>query len=88
MTEFNRTKSIFLIGFDQAILAPIRIGDIDSVIVQNTYRMGESAMRRMDEELHGGAKQNYEVIPPLLVTRETIDSESVREALDIYWFQS
>ena len=45
-------------------------------------------MRRMDEELHGGAKQNYEVIPPLLVTRETIDSESVREALDIYWFQS
>ena len=42
MTEFNRTKSIFLIGFDQAILAPIRIGDIDSVIVQNTYRMGES----------------------------------------------
>lgn len=88
LTEFNRTKSIYLIGFDQTILAPIRIGDIDSVIIQNTYRMGESAMRTMDEELHGGAKQNYEVIPPLLVTRETIDTEAVREALDIYWFQS
>lgn len=88
MTEFKRTKSIFLIGFDQAILAPIRIGDIDSVVIQNTNRMGQAAMQRIDEELHGGAKKSYEIVPPILVTRATIDSEAVREALDISWFQN
>ncbi|MDE8346306.1 MAG: GNAT family N-acetyltransferase, partial [Acidocella sp.] len=44
LTEFNRTSTTRLVGFDQNILAPIRTGQIDSVVVQNTNQMGRAAM--------------------------------------------
>ncbi|MGB7549572.1 MAG: substrate-binding domain-containing protein [Terracidiphilus sp.] len=88
LTEFNRTLTTPLVGFDQNILAPIRTGQIDSIIIQNTYRMGRAAMQLMAEEIKGGATQQYVIVQPELVTRETIDSEAVKETLDLAWFKS
>jgi ribose transport system substrate-binding protein len=86
-TEFNRTLTIRLVGFDQNLLAPIRTGQIDSVIIQNTYQMGRAAMNLMAEEIGGGAKKQYVIVPPELVTKETIDSDKVKETLDLDWFK-
>lgn len=86
LTEFNKTSSIHLVGFDQNLLVPLRTGGIDSVIMQNTNQMGRSAMTLMEEELHGGAQQEYVMLQPQLVTRENIDSDAVREILDLGWF--
>lgn len=87
LTEFHRTGSTPLIGFDQNILAPIRSGAIDSVVMQNTYQMGRAAMKLMSEEIRGGASQPYVMVPPQIVTRENIDSSAVRETLDLAWYQ-
>ena len=86
LTEFNKTSSTHLIGFDQNLLVPVRTGGIDSVIMQNTNQMGRAAMKLMQEELTGGATQNYVVLQPQLVTRENIDSDAVKEILDLGWF--
>jgi ribose transport system substrate-binding protein len=86
LTEFNRTSTIHLIGFDQNLLVPVRTGGIDSIIMQNTNQMGRAAMKLMGQELNGGAEQNYVVLQPQLVTRENIDSAAVREILDLGWF--
>jgi ribose transport system substrate-binding protein len=76
-----------LVGFDQNILAPIRIGEIDSVVIQNTFQMGRVAMKLMAEEIKGTPSQPYVTVQPLLVTRETIDSTAIRETLDLAWYK-
>lgn len=86
LTEFNKTSSIHLVGFDQNLLIPIRTGGIDSIIMQDTQQMGRAAVKLMGEELDGGAKQEYVVLQPQLVTRENIDSDAVKTMLDLSWF--
>jgi ribose transport system substrate-binding protein len=86
LTEFNKTSATHLVGFDQNLLVPVRTGGIDSLIMQNTYQMGRAAMKLMGEELSGGATQQYVVLQPQLVTRENIDSDSVKAMLDLSWF--
>lgn len=87
LTEFNRTTNTPLVGFDQNLLAPIRTGEIDSVVIQDTDQMGKAAMQLMDEELHGGAKQPRVTIEPRLVTAQTIDSPAIQEILDLSWYK-
>jgi ribose transport system substrate-binding protein len=87
LTEFKRTRTTPLVGFDQNILAPIRIGEIDSVVIQNTFQMGRVAMKLMAEEIKGTPSQPYVTVQPLLVTRETIDSTAIRETLDLAWYK-
>jgi len=87
LSEFKRTATTPLVGFDQNILAPIRTGEIDSVVIQNTYQMGRAAMKLMAEEINAGASQKYVIVQPELVTRETIDSHAVKQSLDLDWFR-
>ena len=86
LIEFDRTRSTPLVGFDQNILAPVRTGEIDSVVILNTYQMGRSAMRLMADQISGNLREQYVIVQPQLVTRETIDSSAVRETLDLNWF--
>jgi ribose transport system substrate-binding protein len=86
LTEFDKTSAIRLVGFDQNLLAPIRTGAIDSVIMQNTYQMGRAAMTLMEEELHEGARRSQLVLQPVEVTKANLDSAAVREILDLSWF--
>jgi ribose transport system substrate-binding protein len=86
LTEFDKTSTIRLVGFDQNLIAPIRTGGIDSVIMQNTHEMGRAAMMLMNEELHLGATRSHIVLQPLLVTKANLDSDIVKEILDLRWF--
>ena len=86
LTEFDKTSAIHLVGFDQNLIAPIRTGGIDSVIMQNTHEMGRAAMTLMNEELHLGVPQSRVILQPLLVTRANLDSDMVKGILDLRWF--
>jgi ribose transport system substrate-binding protein len=86
LTELNRTSTIHLIGFDQNLIAPIRTGAIDSVIMQNTHGMGREAMILMNDELQLRVPRSRVVLQPVLVTKANLDSAEVKEILDLRWF--
>jgi ribose transport system substrate-binding protein len=86
LAEFGKEKTIKLVGFDQDLLPPIRTGGIDSVVAQNTYAMGQAAMEIMNQELHGASHISTQVVLPVLLTQENIDSPDTRQLLNITWW--
>jgi len=86
LVEFDKVGTIKLVGFDQDLIPPIRNGGIDSVVVQNTYEMGRLAMDLMDDELHGKGSATVLKVPPVLMTRENVDSAQIRQILNMAWW--
>lgn len=86
LVEFGKAGTIKLVGFDQDLIPPIRNGGIDSVIAQNTYAMGRMAMDLMDRELHGKGSATVLEVPPVLMTRDNLDSADVRQVLNLAWW--
>jgi len=86
LAEFDKTQSIKLVGFDQDLMPPIRTGGLDSVVMQRTYDMGRTAMELMDAQLHGRPVPGVTVFPPMLMTRENIDSPEIRQQLTANWW--
>lgn len=87
LIEFKENGKIPLVGFDQTVLAPIRTGELDAIVLQNTFRMGQAAMRNLAENLGKQRAPAKVVIEPELVTKNTIDSTEVRQALDLDWWR-
>jgi ribose transport system substrate-binding protein len=86
LVEFDKTRAIKLVGFDQDLMPPIRTGGIDSVVMERTYDMGHIAMEIMDGLVHGRRVQGINVVPPILMTRENIDSPEIRAQLMADWW--
>jgi ribose transport system substrate-binding protein len=86
LVEFGKEKAVKLVGFDQDLLLPIRTGGIDSVVGQNTYEMGRSAMNIISGQLHGVPQPARLLVSPVLMTQENIDSPEIHQVLDITWW--
>jgi ribose transport system substrate-binding protein len=86
LVEFDKTRTIKLVGFDQDLMPPIRTGVIDSVVMQSTYDMGRTAMEVMDGQIHGRTVPGISVLPPILMTRENIDSPEIIRQLTASWW--
>jgi ribose transport system substrate-binding protein len=86
LIESNMVRTIHLVGFDQNELAPVRTGEIDAVIIQDTNEMGRVAMNLIDQEIHGNPSRSRVIVRPEIVTAETIDSPRVRESLNLDWW--
>lgn len=86
LIESDQVRTIHLVGFDQNELAPIRTGEIDAVVIQDTNEMGRQAMKLVAQELDGNPSQSRVVVQPELVTPETIDSPRVRESINLDWW--
>lgn len=84
LVEANMVRRIPLIGFDQDMLALIRTGEIDSVIAQNTYRIGRLAMAQMQAEIDGKSTRGKLLVPPVLLTSSNLGSSDAREILSYY----
>ena len=84
----GREKSVKLVGFDQDLLPPLRTGGIDSVVAQNTYAIGRIAVEQLDREMHGAPTAGVTRIPPVLMTRENLDSPEIRGILHMVWWRS
>lgn len=78
---------IVLIACDQDLdlLHHLRSGGIDSLIAQNTYVMGYDAIQAIHKQLLGEPTEQKIVIPPVLITRENVDSPEVQKVLDMDW---
>lgn len=78
---------ISLIACDQDLdlLHHLRSGGIDSLIAQNTYVMGYDAIQEIHKQLAGEPTEQRIVIPPVLITRENVDSPDVQKVLDMDW---
>ena len=81
LLEAKRAGSTVLIGFDQDMFGPVRAGEIDSIIVQNTYEMGRIAIQRIDDGLKGKTISGKTVVPPILMTIDNLDSPEIQQQL-------
>jgi DNA-binding LacI/PurR family transcriptional regulator len=84
--EFGKPRVIKLIGFDQDLIPPLRTGGIDSIVMQRTYDMGRTAMNLMLSQLKGEAVPGVTVLPPILMTRENLDSSEIYHQLSVTWW--
>jgi signal transduction histidine kinase/ABC-type sugar transport system substrate-binding protein len=76
----DRPPQTVIIGFDQDdrdMLLPIRTGDVDAVVVQNTRAIGELAARNILAQLHGQPLPGQSLVAPILVTRQNLDRSDV-----------
>jgi len=66
-----------ILGFDQDQLLPIQSGDVDAVIVQDTYQIGRIAMRNIADVLAHRPVVGLTLVPPLLLSRENLTPATV-----------
>jgi ribose transport system substrate-binding protein len=86
LVEFRKNSAIKLVGFDQDLLPPLRTGDLDSVIVENTYEMGRVAVEEIEARLRGAPVAERVVIAPQLVTRDNMDTPEIRKMFSARWW--
>jgi len=70
-------QPVIIVGFDQDLLLPVLSGEVDSVVVQNTLAIGKIAMHNLDSQILGEAVKGVTLVPPILLTRETLNSPEV-----------
>jgi ribose transport system substrate-binding protein len=86
LAEFNKTGTTKLLGFDQELLSPLTTGGIDSIVFQDTYGMGQEAMRSILGQIRGERISSRVILDPVLVTRENLDSARVRRLATLAWW--
>jgi ribose transport system substrate-binding protein len=84
----RRLGKVKLLGCDQDsdMVEQVKAGMIDSVLAQNTYRMGYEAVKQIVERLHGEAVPGRTDLPPILITSENAGSAQVQKLIDMNWF--
>lgn len=76
-----------LIGFEQdlELMQLVRVGQINSLIAENTYQMGYRAMELIDHS-HGLKGEGHQFkLAPMLVTAENAESPEVRRLMSVDW---
>ncbi len=83
----DRYKTVKLIGCDQDLdlMYYLRRGEIDSIVVQNTYEMGYDAIKSIQSQHEGRTFPEVTRVKPVLVTRENIDSDAIQRLLTMDW---
>jgi ribose transport system substrate-binding protein len=71
-------NSVQIVGFDQGLLLPIQSGEVDSIVIQNTRRIGQIAMQNMTGALRGEKVNGVTLVSPMLLTRETIGGPDIQ----------
>jgi ribose transport system substrate-binding protein len=87
INSLKKNGQVRLVGCDQEtdLMAGIRHGDIDSILVEDPYDMGRLAVKWISDQKKGSAKHQFLRLPPLLVTKANIDDPSVQKALSNNW---
>lgn len=87
LTVIGTNRRVKLVGCGQELdlMAAVRRGDIDSIIVENTYEMGSLAVRWIAAQDKGQSVPGMVELKPVLVTRENIDNPEVQRMLSEIW---
>lgn len=69
-----------MVGFDwsPSLLDDVRSGLIDSLVVQNPFKMGQEAVRLAVEKLDGKPVTKMNALAPKLIDRENLDTPEVQ----------
>ena len=76
-----------LIACDQDLdlLHHLRNDGIDALIAQDTRSMGEQAIENIHRQILGQPVPAITTVPPILITRDNVDSEAVQRVLAMDW---
>ncbi len=74
LQQSNRGQRVLVIGCSQRyeLLYYLSQGWLDSLLVENTYRMGREAVRTLIDEDAGRRPPSVQFVKPVLVTRENM----------------
>jgi ribose transport system substrate-binding protein len=72
--DSGKASQVLLIGFDQDLLPPIRSGEIDSVVIQNSPEIGHRAIQNILARLRHDSVPQVVSVQPFLLTRGNLDS--------------
>jgi ribose transport system substrate-binding protein len=78
-------KKVKLVACEQELVPPLVTGEIDSIVVENTYEMGRLAVERVAMQMRGESGQPLVKLSPTLVTRENLYSPKVARMLSMDW---
>lgn len=78
-------KRIKLVACEQELIPPLATGEIDSILVENTYEMGRLAVERVAMQMRGESGPPVVKLSPTLVTRDNLDSPEVARMLSMDW---
>jgi ribose transport system substrate-binding protein len=78
-----RNAKLKLVGFDSSpgLLEDLKSGVIDSLVVQDPFRMGHDAVKAAVEKLKGATPPRIQNLPPRVITRENVDDPDVQKQL-------
>ncbi len=79
----SRRSHVKLVGFDSspALLEGLKSGEIDSLIVQDPFKMGYDSIMAAVEKINGGTPRRIQNIEPAVVTRENLDTPAIHARL-------
>ncbi len=79
----GRKGHVLLVGFDSSptLLEDLQSGLIDSLVVQDPFRMGYDSVQAAVKKLQGGAPVKMQNLPPLLVSKENLNDPAVQKQL-------
>ncbi len=79
----SRNSKVRLVGFDSSpnLLDDLKSGAIDSLVVQDPFRMGYESVKAAVEKLNGGTPKKINNLAPLVVTKENMSDPAVDNRL-------
>ncbi len=79
----GRKGHVLLVGFDSSptLLEDLLSGLIDSLVVQDPFRMGYNSVQAAVKKLRGGTPEKMQNMPPLLVTKDNLNDPAVQKQL-------
>lgn len=80
----RQNRSVKLVGFDAGptLEADLKAGVIDSLVVQNPFKMGYDSMQAAVAKLKGENPQKIQNLAPRLVTRDDLNNPEVQAQLN------
>jgi len=85
LKNIRTTHRIQVIGFDPDSLLRLENPNVDSLVLEDTQRMGAEGVRLIVGKVHGVSGLPVTQIEPVLVTRENVNSVVVRQLTSMDW---
>lgn len=80
----SRAGAVKMVGFDWSptLAEGLKSGAIDSLVVQDPFRIGYDTVKAAVDKLNGGAPQKIQNLPALLVTKDNLNDPAVQKQLN------
>ncbi|MEO7653907.1 MAG: substrate-binding domain-containing protein [Bryobacteraceae bacterium] len=79
----RKGSRVKLVGFDSSptLLEDLEAGQVDSLVIQDPFKMGYESVRAAVLKLGGGTPQKINALPPVVVTKENLHDPKVQAQL-------